>query len=429
MDEKRQKLIDRLNKNLADYHAHLLGFGRQEIIDMAARVAVMSDVHEYLTTQHSFDEGQLDFLLMFKNPLEVVADTWEERVSGLDAMDFVIHSVCDHQNALHQGYARFDDGAAQAEAKAEQNHKDLMLRLDNNISAYRLKLAGMTPAEIMDNVNDIAATCSAYGYLEDNGKLAPAEMEYLLRFQNPLEVVTAHWPGHPDELVDLGFVMEDVMGEQERDQKRFALAFAEPEITMLKNPALKRFALTEELENGCLYIFQIKDRKHHRHLRHMDYDYYTDVGKQPSAVDYDLVHVESLGSVREPEEYFVKATIDYGRLNGLPEGFSGRPMEVGDIVVITPNGEAHAFFNEGAGFYEKVDYFLEKIAANVEFTDLGVAVLRKTANAAENTQPQTEVQSGLQKASVKQRLRDKAGQQNQPMPNNIPDRQRGNEPR
>lgn len=99
-----QQLFERLDKNLADYHAHLMGFDRQEIIEMASRVAVMSDAIFYLQNHHTFEDGQIEYLLQFQNPLEVVADKWQDRTEDISDMSFSLHEVFDKQDALQGGY-------------------------------------------------------------------------------------------------------------------------------------------------------------------------------------------------------------------------------------------------------------------------------------------------------------------------------------
>jgi len=102
---QQARLFDRLDKNLSDYHEHLMGFGKQEIIDMAARAAAMADVHMYLTGQYAFNEGEVEYLLNFQNPLKVVTDAWEPRLADLSDLGFTIRSECDRQEALRGNYA------------------------------------------------------------------------------------------------------------------------------------------------------------------------------------------------------------------------------------------------------------------------------------------------------------------------------------
>lgn len=111
--DKIDQLIERLNKNLSDYHDHILGFDRQEIIDMAGRIHVMQDAHFYLTEHHAFDYEQAEYLLQFQNPLEVVADAWQKRTDDISDISFALDEVFDKQDAL-QDYALVTDTPRQS---------------------------------------------------------------------------------------------------------------------------------------------------------------------------------------------------------------------------------------------------------------------------------------------------------------------------
>ena len=73
--EKHQQLMDRLTENYSDYQANLLTKDRQELIDGAAQIAAVAEVFQHLTDRN-YTEQELDYLLNFQNPLEVVADHW-----------------------------------------------------------------------------------------------------------------------------------------------------------------------------------------------------------------------------------------------------------------------------------------------------------------------------------------------------------------
>lgn len=124
MDDLKQQLINRLNNNLSDYHDHLLEFEQREIIDMAARAAAMADMHMYLTTKYVFNESEIEYLLNFRNPLEVVTDAWETRLADLSDLDFIVQSVCDQQDALQDGYALMRNSSENGENGNEQHQEN-----------------------------------------------------------------------------------------------------------------------------------------------------------------------------------------------------------------------------------------------------------------------------------------------------------------
>lgn len=101
MDDLKQQLTERLQENYSDYHNHLLGFEPWALIDMAGRIAHTKEVLDYLTTErYTFREGEAEYLLRFVNPLEVVTDAWEVQRADINDLDFIMHSVCDHKDAL-----------------------------------------------------------------------------------------------------------------------------------------------------------------------------------------------------------------------------------------------------------------------------------------------------------------------------------------
>jgi len=97
--EKHQQFMDRLSENYGDYRANLLLKDRQELIDDAAQIAATADVFQHLTDRN-YTENELDYLLNFQNPLEVMADHWTSQVFDLDALEAVVIDVLDKEDDL-----------------------------------------------------------------------------------------------------------------------------------------------------------------------------------------------------------------------------------------------------------------------------------------------------------------------------------------
>jgi len=93
----RDTLFARLKKNYDDTRTDLLQLDRQELIDKSERIAETAHVFKHLTEDHQFEESELDYLLQFQNPLEVVTDHWMDYELDLDVMDGVIWDTCDKQ--------------------------------------------------------------------------------------------------------------------------------------------------------------------------------------------------------------------------------------------------------------------------------------------------------------------------------------------
>ena len=103
------KLTGRLNQNFSDYHDSLMALSKKDIIGEAGMITAMSDAHYYLIANHIFSESEVEYLLLFQNPLEVVADKWYERLSQLDDFSFALHDVFDKKDAIEGGYQLYID--------------------------------------------------------------------------------------------------------------------------------------------------------------------------------------------------------------------------------------------------------------------------------------------------------------------------------
>ncbi len=118
------RLKKRISKNLSAYHTHIKGFSKQDIISIAGRISAMNDAHFYLTEHHIFDKAQAEYLLQFQNPLEIVADKWEKRLSDISDMGFDMDSIFRNRNAEQEGYALAGAGTTKAQKPGIKPEKD-----------------------------------------------------------------------------------------------------------------------------------------------------------------------------------------------------------------------------------------------------------------------------------------------------------------
>lgn len=94
-----EQLKDRLTVNLSDYHKHIRGFDKSSIIEMASKITAMNDVHRYVESgMYEFQKSDIEFLMQYQNPLEILADRWQERTNDLSDMEFAIYDVCDKRD-------------------------------------------------------------------------------------------------------------------------------------------------------------------------------------------------------------------------------------------------------------------------------------------------------------------------------------------
>ena len=100
MQDKLQELFDRLDANLEDFRKTWESNDKAKLIDGSREIAAIKDAHYYLTESHGFEPEEIDYLLLFENPLQVVADKWLERTEDLSDFSFALDEVFDKQDAL-----------------------------------------------------------------------------------------------------------------------------------------------------------------------------------------------------------------------------------------------------------------------------------------------------------------------------------------
>lgn len=76
----KDRLINRINDNFEDFKCSLRGMSRRKMFDMAERIAAVKEAHHALTQEYVWDEeDEVNFYLLFRDPLTIVADAWESR--------------------------------------------------------------------------------------------------------------------------------------------------------------------------------------------------------------------------------------------------------------------------------------------------------------------------------------------------------------
>lgn len=85
-ENKKKQIVDRLENNYNCFQISLMGVSRSKLIEMASRIVAVTEMYEILTEQYDWDdEGELDFYLLFRDPLTIIADAWESRRSDMTA--------------------------------------------------------------------------------------------------------------------------------------------------------------------------------------------------------------------------------------------------------------------------------------------------------------------------------------------------------
>lgn len=100
MQDNLNELFDRLDANLAAFQYAWEAKSKAELIDGSREITAIRDAHAYLTESHGFEPEEIGFLLLFENPLQVVADKWLERTEDLSDFSFALDEVFDKRDAL-----------------------------------------------------------------------------------------------------------------------------------------------------------------------------------------------------------------------------------------------------------------------------------------------------------------------------------------
>jgi len=182
-----QQLTDRLDKNLSDYFDTLRNLGAKEIIGMSSEIGARMDAHYYLTEIHNFHTSELEYLLKFQNPLEVVAE--EFLYAGTENRSDIMWKIFDRQDAFQGDYPLMPDPSAEAALKQK-----LFEQLDVNFADYCECLMNASKQEIVGMAAEITSLYAAREYLKTGYDFKTGEVEYLLRFQDPLAVIADGWP-------------------------------------------------------------------------------------------------------------------------------------------------------------------------------------------------------------------------------------------
>lgn len=99
--DKETKLKSRIDKNFEDYKAGILKLDSQSAFEKAEEITAYTQVHQYMTDNHSYKPGELDYFLLFQNPLEIISDKYQEDLGYTESvLEPIMAEEYDRQDAL-----------------------------------------------------------------------------------------------------------------------------------------------------------------------------------------------------------------------------------------------------------------------------------------------------------------------------------------
>ena len=109
--QKHEQLLNRINKNYSDYCDSMIKLDKSEIISNAHEIAATNNAFKHMSNIRNLSICEMDFLLKFVNPLEIVANHLPS-VHGENEIELIldncIEEICDTQDALVD-YPLMDD--------------------------------------------------------------------------------------------------------------------------------------------------------------------------------------------------------------------------------------------------------------------------------------------------------------------------------
>ena len=102
-----------------------------------------------------------------------------------------------------------------ASAPLSSKHKELIERLTKNFGDYHNSLLTFGKQELIDMADKVSAMSTLHSYMSYRG-FEDEELDFLLQFQNPLEVAADYWLDYTQDMNDeLGNALDVVFGKND----------------------------------------------------------------------------------------------------------------------------------------------------------------------------------------------------------------------
>ncbi len=206
--DAKRLLLERLDDCLK-VHADMLD---AENIGAIYELQDLAELHYYLKVEHEFTPAEVEALLEFQDPLDVARWCREDNTH---THSFPICELLKEINA----YERFTK--ADPVPSFSDKYAELMRALTKNLYAYQEELMSCDKQAILSRTEETAAVMAAYRYMQDICSPNEKEVDYLLRYDNPLKLIADHWPDSAvtsGEAVLCGVMEEIDLPPQERAQ-------------------------------------------------------------------------------------------------------------------------------------------------------------------------------------------------------------------
>jgi len=130
-----QSLKDRLDRNMSDFRAELLGMDKMEIIAMSAEISAMQGAHNFMKKYFKFEPGNAEILLRMENPLKFVATQWRSDVAELFDMNAQVGEAI-VEAGKEAAVLRYFAAPEQRQAISAEVQATLQMLVDTDLKLY-----------------------------------------------------------------------------------------------------------------------------------------------------------------------------------------------------------------------------------------------------------------------------------------------------
>ena len=194
--EDRQRLNERADQNWKDYRYAPHDTTPDNLFSISVQVVGRRDACVFIRDYAGFTAEQLNCLLQFANPVELVADYLDPK-SDISEMPGILANIMEEQENLKNHYALMPEAEPPDYDALEQKLRDT---LADNLSVYKRDMLDAGAEELFKAAAEIASVQEVYEYFTQKHVYIESDVDFLLKFENPLELISEKWASGPVEI-------------------------------------------------------------------------------------------------------------------------------------------------------------------------------------------------------------------------------------
>jgi hypothetical protein len=213
--EARQRLALRAQQNWDDFRNAPHAAAPENVYHQAVKVVAYRDANIFIKDYDGFTAEQINCLLQFANPVELIADYLDPK-SDISEMPGILANILEEQENLKAHYALAADPSAPGFDERIQRLRD---RLKDNYEVFKRDTMDQSKEGIFYSVPEIMPVMEAYGYFTQVHEYTESDVDFLLKFENPLELISDRWHAAPAQVAHTRIV-DSIFNAQERTLQR-----------------------------------------------------------------------------------------------------------------------------------------------------------------------------------------------------------------